>query len=242
MSKRALEAADDDLDDEVGQYTIQVGRFILQVCKDVNEYQSLLAVFTKSLTSALQEINLNESELYNMTESFSIMDEAEEKKLAKVKVQCHGITSKKSQCTRQSVEGSLFCPRHGGVTSELRQHSDDTKLVRDMFNNLKPGQVVLRKQSNGHVYWPGTNYRVKSLTEQYVFAKTVNKELLPLTVEDAIYLESNHIPYRMTSFSPFRGETAPPKQLVDTCVKEMLGLIGVDTLESVIVYTIKDDD
>lgn len=240
MSKRALEA-DDDLEDDSDAYTIQVGRFILQVCKDLDEYHSLLAVFTQSLTQAVREINLNESELYNMTERFS-MDEAEEKKLAKVKVQCHGITSKKTQCTRQSVEGSLFCPQHGGVTSELRQHSDDTKLVRDMFNNLKPGQVVLRKQSNGHIYWPGTNYRVKSLTEQYVFAKTVNKELLPLTVEDALSLESQHIPYRMTSFTPFRGEISPPKQLVDTCVKEMLGLIGVDTLESVIVYTVKDDD
>jgi hypothetical protein len=88
------------------------------------------------------------------------------------------------------------------------------------LNTRMTTTVILKKDKvSGLIYWPGTSFIVKSLTEPIVIASAVfdeenkNTKIIPLTDEDLETCSKLNIPSKYTDIS-FQGQSRLPKSML----------------------------
>jgi hypothetical protein len=142
-----------------------------------------------------------------------------------VKIQCRAAKGKvtaqhKERCELFTVNENGLCFRHKNRSAlEWSSPPEDvvpstSSLINQWNLNKSSSIVILKKEKNGVVYWPGTKLVVKSFAEPYVVCKeTYKDEYEKLDEQDVSYCIANKIPYRVMNLE-FNGEIGPPRSLL----------------------------
>jgi len=98
------------------------------------------------------------------------------------------------------------------VASKTLSASSDQPIVKKTpVSPQKKQQTVLRKCKNGMIYWPGTNFVVRSFEEPKVYCREIRKDVYePLTEADITYCKQFRIPYIVLDLFNYNGEPEPP--------------------------------
>ena len=91
---------------------------------------------------------------------------------------------------------------------------------------ISRGNVVLRKTVDEKVFWPGTYYRVQSLSEPFVIGKEPNydssdSQVEPLDESDISYLTSYHIPFKIIDFKERAPIVLPKYSFLSNIMKQL---------------------
>ena len=114
-------------------------------------------------------------------------------------------TSPVPQASQAQPVVSTFLPTNTSSSS-----SSDTTQPTAASSTATTKPVVLKANKDGVVFWPSTNYIVKSLTEPFVVAKNISKDNnIALSDNDIRILKQRGIPYQILNIK-FNGVIRAP--------------------------------
>ena len=132
-------------------------------------------------------------EWFHKSQDTSLKRPAEPEDELPNKVRCRALTQHKLRCSHLTKSPLQLCPSHINSTSLNWNVSPESQPLEDITTEKK---VLLKKNKQGIIIWPNTNYVVKSKEELFVCRK-LNADWTKfklLEAKDILYCKEHGIP------------------------------------------------